>query len=89
MKKFFDKLNPRERLLLCCVASVAAFGWLSFLTRGFARADSERSTLAARIKTAKTVVGMSGEISREQLLAEAQPMAKNGYGQYLIQLAGE
>ena len=65
MKKFFDKLNPRERLLLCCVASVAVFGWLSFLTRGFARADSERSTLAARIKTAKTVVGMSGEISRE------------------------
>ena len=30
-----------------------------------------------------------GWISREQLLAEAQPMAKNGYGQYLIQLAGE
>ena len=30
-----------------------------------------------------------GWITREQLVAVAQPMAKNDYGKYLLQLAGE
>jgi glucose-1-phosphate thymidylyltransferase len=29
----------------------------------------------------------AGWISREELLAMAEPMRKNGYGQYLIQVA--
>lgn len=31
----------------------------------------------------------SGWITREQLIETAQPMAKNGYGQYLLRLAQE
>ena len=74
------------------------------LQRGFAWLDtgthdslSEASTFieciekrqGLKVACLEEIAYQKGWISREQLLAEAQPMAKNGYGQYLIQLAGE
>ena len=74
------------------------------LQRGFAWLDtgthdslSEASTFieciekrqVLKVACLEEIAYQKGWISREQLLAEAQPMAKNGYGQYLIQLAGE
>ena len=74
------------------------------LQRGFAWLDtgthdslSEASTFieciekrqGQKVACLEEIAYQKGWISREQLLAEAQPMAKNGYGQYLIQLAGE
>ena len=74
------------------------------LQRGFAWLDtgthdslSEASTFieciekrqGLKVACLEEIAYQKGWISREQLLTEAQPMAKNGYGQYLIQLAGE
>jgi len=74
------------------------------LQRGFAWLDtgthdslSEASTFieciekrqGLKVACLEEIAYQKGWISREQLLAEAQPMAKNGYGQYLIKLAGE
>ena len=74
------------------------------LQRGFAWLDtgthdslSEASTFieciekrqGLKVACLEEIAYQKGWISREQLLAEAQPMAKNGYGQYLIHLAGE
>ena len=74
------------------------------LQRGFAWLDtgthdslSEASTFieciekrqGLKVACLEEIAYQKGWISREQLLAEAQPMAKYGYGQYLIQLAGE
>ena len=74
------------------------------LQRGFAWLDtgthdslSEASTFieciekrqGLKVACLEEIAYKQGWITREQLIAEAQPMAKNGYGQYLIRLAGE
>jgi len=66
------------------------------LQRGFAWLDTGTHDIECiekrqgqKVACLEEIAYQKGWISREQLLAEAQPMAKNGYGQYLIQLAGE
>ena len=74
------------------------------LQRGFAWLDtgthdslSEASTFieciekrqGLKVACLEEIAYQKGWITRDQLIAEAKPMAKNGYGKYLIQLAGE
>ncbi len=74
------------------------------LPRGFAWLDtgthdslSEASTFieciekrqGLKVACLEEIAFKQGWITREQLTAEAQPMAKNDYGKYLLQLAGE
>lgn len=74
------------------------------LQRGFAWLDtgthdslSEASTFieviekrqGQKVACLEEIAYKKGWITRETLLEDAKPMAKNGYGQYLIQLAGE
>lgn len=74
------------------------------LQRGFAWLDtgthdslSEASTFieciekrqGLKVACLEEIAYKQGWITRDQLLNEAKPMAKNGYGKYLLQLAGE
>ena len=74
------------------------------LQRGFAWLDtgthdslSEASTFieciekrqGLKVACLEEIAYQKGWITRDQLIAEAKPMAKNGYGKYLLQLAGE
>ena len=74
------------------------------LQRGFAWLDtgthdslSEASTFieciekrqGLKVACLEEIAFKNGWITREKLLEEAQPMLKNGYGQYLQQIAGE
>ena len=74
------------------------------LPRGFAWLDtgthdslSEASTFieviekrqGLKVACLEEIAYKQGWISREQLRQVAQPMAKNGYGQYLLRLASE
>lgn len=74
------------------------------LPRGFAWLDtgthdslSEASTFieciekrqGLKVACLEEIAYRQGWITREQLVVEAQPMVKNDYGKFLLQLAGE
>ena len=77
-----------------CIRDSRGFAWLDTGTHDslaeasiFVEVIEKRQGL--KIACLEGIAYRKGWISREELLAVAEPMKKNQYGRYLIKLAGE